>query len=195
MMSDVDGTSIERELDSGERLLWKGHPRGGIRFHSFDFFVIPFSLIWSGLAFFAGFAALMSVERGATDWPSLIPVIPFVLIGIYILVGRFFVDAMMRAKTEYGLTNRRAIIVSGLFSRNIKSIDLLSTPEILLSEKGDRSGTITFGATPFGGWMQRNPWSFGSSSATPAFEMIEDVRSVYRIINEMRAAKRQPERY
>ncbi len=189
MMSDFDGSSIERELNSGEHLLWKGRPRGGIRLRGIDFFLIPFSLIWSGFAFFAGFAAVVSVKRGSNDWSALIPVIPFVLAGFYILIGRFFVDAITRSKTEYAVTNRRAIIVSGLFSRSIKSIDLRSTSEIALNERGDKSGTITFGATPFGWWMQRNPWGFGSSSATPSFEMIEDVRGVYRTIEQVRSAK------
>jgi hypothetical protein len=189
MFSGIDGSSIERELNSGERMLWKGRPRGGIRLRGVDLFLIPFSFVWSGFVVFGGFAAVVSAKSSSSYWAALVPLIPFVLMGFYILIGRFFVDAMMRARTEYGLTNRRAIIVSGLFSRNVKSIDFLSTPEILLNERGDKSGTITFGATPFGGWMQRNPWSFGSSSATPAFEMIEDVRSVYRTIDQMRTAK------
>jgi hypothetical protein len=190
MMSDFDGSSIERELNSGERLLWKGRPRGGIRFRAADFFLIPFTLLWAGFAFFAGFAAFrQALQKGSAGWPALIPITPFILIGLYILIGRFIVDAMARARTEYALTNRRAIIVSGFFSRSVKSIDLLSTPEILLNERGDKSGSITFGATPFGGWVQRNPWSFNSSSGVPAFEMIEDVRSVYRIIDQIRAAK------
>ncbi len=189
MMSDFEGSSVERELNSGERLLWKGRPRGGIRFRSQDLFLIPFSLVWAGFVFFAVFAAFHQPSRNGVATSALIPLIPFVLIGLYILVGRFFVDAMMRARTEYALTDRRAIIVSGLSSRNIKSIDLRSTSEISLSERPDKSGTITFGATPFGGWMQRNPWSFGSSAGVPAFEMIDEVRSVYRIIDQIRAAK------
>jgi hypothetical protein len=111
-----------------------------------------------------------------------------VLIGLYILIGRFFVDALMRARTEYAVTNRRAIIVSGFFSRNVKSIDLKTTSEISISERGDKSGTITFGATPFGG-MRRYSWSFNPTSGTPAFEMIDDVRSVYRTIEQVRNAK------
>jgi hypothetical protein len=189
MMSDLDGSSIESELNSGERLLWKGRPRGGIRFRGVDLFLIPFSLIWTGFVFFAAFAAFNQPAERSAAAPALIPLIVFILVGLYILVGRFFVDAMMRARTEYALTSRRAIIVSGFFSRNVKTVDLQTIPEILLSEKSDHSGTITFGATPFGGWMQRNPWSFGSSSGVPAFEMIEDVRSVYRTIDQIRAAR------
>jgi hypothetical protein len=190
MISDFDGSSIERELNSGERLLWKGRPRVGIRLRGMDGFLIPFSLFWAGFIFFAAFAGVrQGLKNGPAGWAALIPLSPFIVIGLYILVGRFFVDATLRARTEYGLTNRRAIIVSGLFSRNIKSVDLRATPEILLSEKRDGSGTITFGSTPFGWWMQRDPWGFGSSSARPSFEMIEDVRSVYRIIEQLRNAQ------
>jgi len=189
MMTDFDGSSVERELNSGERLLWKGRPRGGIRLRGMDAFLIPFSLFWTGIVFFAGIASFTQPPQKGGGAPGLIFLIPFILVGLYILVGRFFADAMMRARTEYGLTNRRAIIVSGFFSRSVKSVDVRTIPEILLSEKRDGSGTITFGATPFGWWMQRNPWGFGSSSATPAFEMIEDVRSVYKMIDQMRAAK------
>jgi hypothetical protein len=155
-----------------------------------DTFLIPFSLLWAGFIFFAAFAGVREgLNKGPAGWSALIPLSPFIVIGLYILVGRFFLDAMMRARTEYGVTNRRAIIVSGLFSRSIKSIDLRSTSEIALNERGDKSGTITFGPTPFGWWMQRNPWGFGSSSATPSFDMIEDVRSVYRIIEQVRNAQ------
>jgi hypothetical protein len=152
-----------------------------------DVFLIPFSLFWAGFMFFAAFTTLRQVQNNPAQWSALLLQLPFVVVGLYLLFGRFFVDAMIRARTEYGLTNRRAIIVSGVFSRSVKSIDLRTAPEILLSERRNGSGTITFGATPFGGWMQRNPWGFGTSSATPSFEMIEDVRSVYRIIEQVRS--------
>jgi hypothetical protein len=150
--------------------------------------MIPFSLFWSAIVFSAALAAFNQPAQKSGTGPSLIFLIPFLLIGLYMLIGRFFVDAMMRARTEYAITNRRAIIVSGLFSRNVRSIDLKTTSEISLSERRDNSGTITFGATPFGA-MRRYSWSSNPTSGTPAFEMIEDIRSVYRIIEQVRNAK------
>jgi hypothetical protein len=185
-MSDFLTSSIERELQRDERLLWKGRPRGGIRLRGPDAYLIPFSLFWGGFAFFWEYSVLFTApKKDAAGWVASLFGIPFVVIGLYLIVGRFFVDARMRAGTEYGLTNRRAIIVSGLFSRSIKSIDLKSMPEITLTEKADRSGTITFGSAPSYSRMQYNPWLSGSS-AQPAFEMIEDARNVYATIEQAR---------
>ena len=71
--------------------------------------------------------------------------IPFVLAGLYMILGRFIHDSKKRAKTFYGLTDQRAIIISGLFSKSVKSLNLRSLSDVSLSEKSDKSGTITFG--------------------------------------------------
>ena len=162
---------LHRELISGEQLVWSGRPRGGIRFRPSDALMIPFSLIWGGFAFFWEFSVTHSKA------PSFLAIwgIPFVLVGIYIIVGRFFVDAAVRARTSYGLTNRRAVIISCLFSRQVRSVDLRSIPELTFRESTDGSGTITFGTA--------EPWVSsrrgGVRSIVPQFEFIEDARSVY----------------
>jgi len=184
-MSDGFVSSIERELVRSERLLWKGRPRGGIRLRGSDGFLIPFSLLWGGFVIFWEFMALTSPKDQPMGWLFPLFGLPFVLVALYIVFGRFFVDAKMRHSTEYAVTDRRAIIVSGLFTRKIRSINLQSSPEITLSEKADKSGTIAFGAAPFGRWMQRDLW-YPSGSSQPAFEMIEDVRGIYDIIEKVK---------
>ena len=72
--------------------------------------------------------------------------IPFILIGAHMLVGRFFVDKWQRARTTYGLTSQRVIIVSELFRRSIKSLNLRTLADVSLTERPDGSGTITFGS-------------------------------------------------
>ena len=44
-----------------------------------------------------------------------------VAVGLYIIGGRFAVDAQQRANTFYGVTNKRIIIVSGLFGRGLNT--------------------------------------------------------------------------
>jgi hypothetical protein len=57
---------IEQELSSGERLIWSGQPRCGIRLRGADAFVIPFSILWCGFAIFWEVMALTIKTKGPT---------------------------------------------------------------------------------------------------------------------------------
>jgi hypothetical protein len=181
--------TIQAELKSGETLLWSGQPRGGIRFRSSDIFLIPFSLMWGGFAIFWEIMALgmafgvHSAVRGPSAFIYIFPLwgIPFVVVGLYLMVGRFFVDAKSRERTHYAVTNERVIIVSTLFSRKVQSIPLRQIPELTLSESADGSGTIAFGSTLVGA----GAYSDGARRyQPPSFEMIERVREVYDIVQD-----------
>jgi hypothetical protein len=106
--------------------------------------------------------------------------IPFVLVGLYFIFGRFLADGWQRARTFYGVTNERILIVSGLFQRQVKSLSLRNLPELTLSERGDRSGSITFGQVPaMYGWLAGSSWPGTSRQLPPSFELIENARQVY----------------
>jgi hypothetical protein len=110
--------------------------------------------------------------------------VPFVLVGLYMIFGRFIVDSVRRRKTFYGLTNNRIIIVSGIFSRKIKSLSLKTLTDVSLTEKNDRTGTITFGSQhPMATWNTGMSWP-GMPQMTPSFEMIEDAKNIYNKIRE-----------
>ena len=177
---------IRRHLESGERLIWSGSPKQGLLLRPSDTFLIPFSLLWGGFAFFWEWSVLNSESPGFFAlWG-----IPFVLVGVYFIVGRFFVDARMRSNTYYGLTDRRVLILSGLTSRSVQSTPLRTLHEIGLSEKSDRSGTIVFGSPhPMAAWYQGFAWPGMRQYQTPSFEGIADARAVHsEILNAQRAA-------
>jgi hypothetical protein len=189
--------TIERELRAGEKILWKGEPAKGIRLQSSDVFNIPFSLFWGGFAFFWMFGATAATSKNHGDpIATVFPLfgLPFVAMGIYLIIGRFFVDAKIRANTEYAVTNERAIIASGLFSRKVKSLNLKSIPDVSVSEKSDGSGTITFAesSSPFGSWMGgRNSFPGMPNNQIPSFQMIPDVRRVSDIIQKSQRGDQQ----
>ncbi|MFI5317259.1 MAG: PH domain-containing protein [Myxococcota bacterium] len=171
-------------LDAGESLIWSGAPRQGLLLRPTDALMIPFSLLWGGFAFFWEFGVVTS---GA---PLLFRLwgVPFVLVALYMVVGRFFADARVRASTVYGLTNRRAIIVSGVFSKTTSSLPLRTISDISVQERSDRSGTVLLGRpSPYATGQMGFVWPGMTSVATPSFELIPDAKRVH---DQLLAAQR-----
>lgn len=160
-----------------ERLLWSAQPRQGLFVRSGDAALIPFSLLWGGFAFFWEYSVFHS------NAPIFFRLwgIPFVLAGVYLIIGRFFVDARLRANTYYGLTTERIIIVSGLRSRTTKSLQLRTLSDVSLSESDSNVGTISFGPqAPW--WATGRSWPGTQSQGSPVFEAIAAAHSVYDMI-------------
>jgi hypothetical protein len=134
--------------------------------------MIPFSLMWCGIAFFWEWSVLK--DKG----PLFFKLwgIPFVVVGLYLVAGRFVVDALIREKTLYAVTNQRVIIVSGLLHPEVKSLDLRDLGEISLTLSSGERGMIAFG-TPLPG---RKSWA--GEDGRPKFEKIERARSVHDIV-------------
>jgi len=143
--------------------------------------MIPFSLLWGGFAVFWELSALR--EHGPTFFALW--GIPFVLAGVYFVIGRFFADAVRRARMYYGLTDQRVLILGILIGRSVKSLDLATLPALQLAERPDRSGTIAFGtyAGNMPEWMA-GTWPGAGSQLPPRFEMIADARAVYDRIRD-----------
>lgn len=177
-MNHEDRVLIERELNSGESLLWSGKPRAGVYLKSSDTLMIPFSLLWGGFALFWEYSAY---KMGAPFF-FLLWGIPFILAGLYIIFGRFFVEASVRKRTWYGVTSERVIIISGFFKRSVRSVNIKALGELSLAEKRNNFGTITLGQMPpFSNWMQSGLPGIGKAHV-PQLEMVPKARSVYDTI-------------
>ncbi len=179
-------TEIRRHIDPMENVLWSGKPKQDIVFRGSDAFLIPFSLLWGG---FAIFWMIGVIKSGAPLFFALFGV-PFVLIGIYMIVGRFFVEAKQREKTYYGVTEDRVVIVSGILQQKVKFLTIRNLSDISISESSDGTGTITFGnAMPFFSWFENTSWPGTGQHAVPKFDMIDNPRQVYQIIREIQHGK------
>jgi len=159
---------LARELMPEEKVVWSGAPGKGVKFQSIDLLTVPLSFLWAG---FAVFWEANAIRVGA---PAIFPLggIPFVLIGAYITVGRFFFDSYVRSRSRYFLTNRRALIVTTWPRRRLRSVNLASLHEIGLTESRHGTGTLIFGSQTY---------ATRTTPRSPRFEWIENVHQVYQL--------------
>ena len=184
----VIADSIQRQLDPSERVLWAGQPKQGIVLRGSDALLIPFSLLWAGFAFFWEWSVIQS---GA---PLLFALwgVPFVLMGIYIVVGRFFVESWQRSRTHYAVTNERVLVVDGIRRTTLKSVQLTGLADISFEEHADGVGTITFGSSSV-------PAIFRSLSVWPGirermglqFDLVPDAKAVFDLIRSAQKGLRK----
>lgn len=106
--------------------------------------------------------------------------LPFVALGLYLIVGRFAVDAWARKKTVYGLSNQRALLL-----RRLRNERLLTQPlggELRLTGQGPRYGALTFGrpANPLLSTNGFKMWTPALSDEV-SFQEVEGVMDAYRL--------------
>lgn len=90
--------TIERELRAGEKMPWKGKPKGGLILSGSDVFLIPFSLVWGGGILSGMFSDTASARNSAP------PTLFLLLFAAIAILGRLLIDAMLRKKNQYALT-------------------------------------------------------------------------------------------
>jgi hypothetical protein len=175
--------NIGIDLGRTEKVVWSGAPKQGFLLRPNDAFLIPFSLLWTGLVL----TAFFGVRQTSAPWSIAIFPAIFVLLGVYLTVGRFAIDIMARTRTTYAVTNERVIIQSGIFSQSVKSLNLGTLSDVTMTERGNGSGTSTFGpGYPWGRWGSGMQWP--GMPQQPMFEGIPDVRTVYSLIRDTQRA-------
>ena len=99
MIDPEAALKVQPELLSSENLLWAGRPNPGVIFHSDDWYTIPFSLLWGGFAIFWEAGVLGYWGKAQSGGPSTFMVIwgiPFIVMGQYLIWGRFLHDAWLK---------------------------------------------------------------------------------------------------
>ncbi len=169
-------------LASGERIIWQGQPTQGFRLAPQDALAVPFAAFW---LFIVLTICLLTFTGEMKDVPPMtyfmLPV--FVIIGLYMLVGRFLVDRVTRRHVHYYLTTERAVIESGMFRPNRRSVSLAATPEIGFQGRRSGRGTVQFGSANMFGVVPPS-WPGGSQFLPPAFDDIDDAERVYGLALE-----------
>src|SRR5215475_1038373 len=126
---------IQPYLLSGENIYWAGMPDPKVIFHSDDWSAIPFSLLWTGFfVFWEGDALRLWHFTKSADHPDAFMVlwgIPFLIVGNYLVWGRFVFDAWIKRRTYYAVTNRRVFILQEGWSTKTSAQFLDSIPNIV----------------------------------------------------------------
>lgn len=167
-------------LDPDEALLWEGRPSTRpFLFRTIDILLVPFSIVWCG-------ATVVVVVAAVADGSILIVLssLLFLALGIYLLVGRFLVDAYLRRHTAYAVTSKRALILRSGMSRRLRDTPITaSTPT---SASPGRRGSFTFDPVPSGllGYLAVwNLWSGQDANFT--FRAIDDADKVYKLVRQV----------
>jgi hypothetical protein len=173
-------------LLSGERLLWSGQPKQGLLLRPNDFMTFFFSLFWTG---FSVFWVLMAVKSGAPAFFWLWG-LPFVIIGIYLMAGRFLFEMAARRRTYYAVTDQRILILISWPNRSLQALDLKNRSDVTITQEKNGRATLVFSngnlpamMTGWVGWMPRN-----KMYGLQMFEQIENYQMVYRVIRDAQMA-------
>jgi hypothetical protein len=138
-------------LQPGERILWSAEPPNGIVLRPSDAFMIPFSLLWGGFAIFWTFMA------ASTDAPFFFTLwgIPFVCVGLYMILGRFLVDAAKREATLYGITEKGVFEYRSFFGNHFNYLPNAANLPISSQRYDNSLMTITVGHVPASTYQTR----------------------------------------
>ena len=122
-------------LVADERIIWKGKPDTKIRFMA-EPSTLLFSIFWLGFSIFwcSGVAA-----SGTGMW---VMGLPFVAIGVYLLLGRPIHSAIKRKNTAYVITNMKIIRSRG---NRVDTMDGRDLPRLNIKGFSDGMGDIHFG--------------------------------------------------
>lgn len=178
----IDAGGWAPYLDEGEDLVWEGRPNPGLRFRISDIFKSIFGLFFFGFALFWIIMA-STIGAGAPGGMGLIfPLfgLPFVVIGAYMMVGRFFWDSFVRSKTVYALTTKRGIIARSAFGRSLKSYPIKRGTEV--EYLPGEEATIYFG-------KEERRGKNGTYTVKRGFEYINGGDEVYRLMRAIQQGR------
>jgi hypothetical protein len=134
---------LQSYLRPGELLLWCGRPDPSRFFAATDIIAIPFGLVWLGIAL------LWETAVQGVDAPVLFRVfgVPFILIGVYLVAGRFVTRWWRKRRTIYGVTGQRVIVQTG---STFKETPVQGGSMTVRRRRNGRHATVVF--EPFGSY-------------------------------------------
>lgn len=187
---------LNEQLVCDEKVIWSGQPLKRKMFRKSDLIVIPIFILW--------LMALILFEYMAVDnliyyqWkgniltviPFMFFILPFMVLGFYIAIGRFIFKTLNKKNIIYAVTNSRIIAIRNSSKIKVKSrvISQIDSTKIVANHKG--IGTLTFGkhksfAKLLCAIELEFPWIYKYTDNI-VFHDIKNVKSVYDIISGLK---------
>ena len=156
-----------------ERIIWKGKPDTKVRFSS-DLHTLVFGIFWLGFSLF-WCSGVYASGGGMMAFLGL----PFVAVGIYLVLGKPIHSAIKRKNTAYVITNMKIIRACG---NKIDTMDGRDLPRLNIKGFSDGMGTIHFGEQIV--YRKNNRTYNGYSGGDFCLEAVP-IKEVQIAINEM----------
>jgi len=174
-MSNRDGW--EGILDPDERIIWQGQPDGKFRLRAKNIAISIFGLFFFGFSVTGlVMASMATASQGRTYVMFPLFSAPFVLIGLYLVVGIHWFDALRRRKTHYTLTDKRAFIATNFLGKRLQSYPIDN--ETVLDFRPGTPGTLFFAKEVH---RSKN----GTYRVPVGFELIADAQHVYQLFRSV----------
>jgi hypothetical protein len=170
-------TLFQNEMLRDEKILWSGQPEQNLFLTVRNIVQIIFALVWLGITGSVGYFAIESF-----DIFTMLFLVPFVLIGLYLLFGSFIYSDYQKKRTYYAVTNQRVLILINSSNKVVKSKLISQIPVLNKTTNKDGIGTIQFESTAY---MSDVNGSYTIDGLT--FDNIKDVDTVYKLISDLRA--------
>jgi hypothetical protein len=174
--------SLNAFLAPGEVVLWRGKPER----RPFVFRTWPLSIFGVALIVAALFYEVIVLTTEAPDLLAL-PVLPFLLVALYMAVGHFLVTAREWANTEYVVTERQVLIRHGILTPTVTTYSLHGLPLTTIEMRGTDTGNLLFkpregqGYGPYPGYQTMWPYT---PDYVLGFLFIHDPQHVQQIIEQ-----------
>ena len=128
------------------------------------------AILWCGFAIFWFVTALINAPL-----PFTLFGVPFVCMGLYMTVGRFFHAAWLRENTAYVITTGKIIRRRG---NKIDMLDAKTMPAIHVTARTDGTGTIQFGQPTY---YHRRGYGYNGWSPNGGIFTLENIPDVARV--------------
>lgn len=170
---DTDYSFADIHIGNGDIVLWKGRPEKGITVNSNELFMIPFGIFFTAFALFWAFMA-------SRVFPIMAVLsIPFILIGLYLVCGKFIINERMKDKTAYVITNKAIIRKRG------NRVDVwygsdLTNMKVYTHKNGTTSFIFANSLINRGGTYRASNEYYGIENVRDAKDVSEAIRKIER---------------